>query len=272
MGKAKNSERLSQLRSSIESKLKGTNKSPTGFLKICKNHGKDQCYHIIWNHGPKMARYLSMEEDEELIRALAQKSYDMQVIKAAEQELKALEMFEKYYPDVCAEDVYDTLSPIRQKLVIPIRQPDEEYRAQWEKETFEPGYFHKDAPVYLTSKGERVRSKSELLVANLIERLDLPYRYEYPIFIEVDGDLQTWRPDFTILDVKNRKEYHLEHFGMMDDKSESNYARRALDKIRIYEENGMYEGENMIYSFETSNAPLDITYLEMKLRRIFELD
>lgn len=41
----------------------------------------------------------------------------------------------------------------------------------------------------------------------------------------------------------------------------------AFDKMKVYEENGMYDGGCMIFSFETSKAPLDIQYVEMKVRR-----
>ena len=37
--------------------------------------------------------------------------------------------------------------------------------------------------------------------------------------------------------------------------------------MKVYEVNGIYEGKNILYSFETSRAPLDINYVEMKLRR-----
>ena len=37
--------------------------------------------------------------------------------------------------------------------------------------------------------------------------------------------------------------------------------------MRIYEENGMYEGSNMIYTFEADEAPVDMRYVEAKVRR-----
>ena len=145
---------------------------------------------------------------------------------------------------------------------------DDQYRKQWEAVTYEPGWFKADAAVYITDRGERVRSKSEQLIANLLYRLGIPYRYEYPIEVVVNGHKKTWRPDFTILDVKNRRELYLEHFGKLDDQEDDgNYARNAFEKMKIYEENGMYDGGCMIYSFETNKAPLDIKYVERKVRR-----
>lgn len=211
----------------------------------------------------QLGTYLG-KKDLPLAKALAQKAYDRAVLRSAEQELKAWQLLAQHFPDMTVEEVYATLSPARQKLVTPIRPTDEDYRKQWESVIYEPGYFRPDTPVYMTDKGERVRSKSEQLIANMLYRLGIPYRYEYPIILIVDGQKRTWRPDFTILDVRNRKEYYLEHFGMLGEES---YAKNALGKMRIYEENGMFEGSNMIYSFESNEVPLDLQYLEHKVRR-----
>ncbi|MBO5165711.1 MAG: hypothetical protein J6B90_03800, partial [Lachnospiraceae bacterium] len=61
-------------------------------------------------------------------------------------------------------------------------------------------------------------------------------------------------PDFTVLNVKKRKEIYWEHLGMMDD---VDYVDNALQKIRIYEENGIYTGENLIITYETKKNPIN---------------
>ena len=186
----------------------------------------------------------------------------------AEQELKAWNMLAKFFPSMTVEEVYRTLSPVRQKFVTPVIPTDEEFQEQWEAVTYEPGRFMDGAAVFMTDRGERVRSKSEQLIANLLYRLGIPYRYEYPLEVMVNGSKRIWRPDFTILDVRNRRELYLEHFGLLDDQSDrDNYARIAFRKMKVYEENGHFDGGDMIFSFETSKAPLDITYVERKVRR-----
>ena len=61
-------------------------------------------------------------------------------------------------------------------------------------------------------------------------------------------------PDFTVLNVKKRKEYYWEHFGMMDDPS---YAEKVLQKLSTYEQNGIFPGEQLIITFETRKNPLN---------------
>lgn len=271
MNKKKQREiRQETLRQLIATKKKALRGSPDGYLQISTSHGMTQYYRILGNR--QEGRTYLTKNDLELARALAQKTYDRKVLQVAEQELRAWQALARLMPDTTAEEVIKTLSPARQKLVTPIIPPDEEFRKQWEAVTYEPGWFKDGTAVYITDRGERVRSKSEQLIANLLFRLGIPYRYEYPIEVIVNGRRKIWRPDFTILDVRNRKELYLEHFGKLDDQEESdNYARNAFGKMKVYEENGMFEGGCMIYSFETGKAPLDINYLERKLRRVLGL-
>ena len=250
----------------IQTKRRALEKAPTGFLIIRDIRGKTR-YYKYDTDGRSGGTYLD-NAHLDIAKALAQKSYDLKVLKAAELELQAWKLLASHFPNTTVEEIYETLSPARQKLVAPIIPTDEEYRKQWEAVTYEPGWFKADAAVYITDRGERVRSKSEQLIANLLYRLHIPYRYEYPIEVVVNGHKKTWRPDFTILDVKNRRELYLEHFGKLDDQEDDgNYARNAFEKMKIYEENGMYDGGCMIYSFETNKAPLDIKYVEQKVRR-----
>lgn len=271
MKKEKNSDRVNMLKKLISIKETALVNAPEGSLRISRSHATEQYYHLTCEHGTLKNEYLSKEELP-LISALAQKSYDLAVLRLAQKELQALELLEKTAPPMRVEDVYDALPPVRRNLVTPIRPSSEELRAEWEAVAYSGGYFRGDSPVYLTDRGERVRSKSEQLIANLLYRLGIPYRYEYPVQLLVDGKVKTWRPDFMLLDVRSGKEYYLEHFGMLDDSSDGNYARNAFWKMKVYEQNGMYEGETMLYSFETSRAPLDIQFLELRLRRIFGLE
>lgn len=271
MSKPNTTQREQTLAKLVETKRRQLDNAPPGYLRIVPIRGNTRYYHVQFSktkEGERTSTYLSKKNDFQMVRRLAQKAYDARVLKTAEQELRAWEALARYFPDMSAEEVYATLSPARQKLVTPIRLTDEEYRAQWEAVTWEPGYFKPESPYYKTDRGERVRSKSEQLIANLLYRLGIPYRYEYPVTVLVDGQRQTWRPDFLILDVRNRKEYYLEHFGLLGDED---YARNAIRKMNVYEENGIYEGSSIIYSFESNLAPLDIRALERKVRRLLHI-
>ena len=61
-------------------------------------------------------------------------------------------------------------------------------------------------------------------------------------------------PDFTVLNIRKRKELYLEHFGMMDNPA---YAEKAINKIQMYEQNGIYVGEKLMLTYETSKNPIN---------------
>ena len=112
-------------------------------------------------------------------------------------------------------------------------------------------------------KGERVRSKSEKIIADALEREDIPYRYEYPVCLS--GDLYIY-PDFMVLNKRTRKEYFLEHFGMMDNPE---YAEKMIRKIEEFEKNGIFPGEKLLMTFETRNRPLNTTVFEKIIQEFF---
>lgn len=71
-------------------------------------------------------------------------------------------------------------------------------------------------------------------------------------------------PDFSFLSRRLRTEVYLEHEGRMDDPI---YAQAAIKKINTYESNGIFVGERLILTFETSTTPLSTKVIERKLER-----
>ncbi len=112
-------------------------------------------------------------------------------------------------------------------------------------------------------RNERVRSKSEKIIADKLYSLGIPYRYEYPIILK--GNVKIY-PDFTILKMSEREEVYLEHLGMMDD---MDYINSLLYKLDTYEKNGIYLGINLFFTYETSKNPLNTRALDDFLRKLF---
>lgn len=104
----------------------------------------------------------------------------------------------------------------------------------------------------ITENGEKVKSKSEKILADKFKSMGIPYAYEQPVLLNGYGYVL---PDFKILNKKTRKEYYWEHFGMMDDRE---YAEKTIKKIENYEKNGIFPGKNLIMTFETKQHPLSM--------------
>ena len=120
--------------------------------------------------------------------------------------------------------------------------------------------FLDDAVSFLTEKGERVRSKSEKIIADKLYAMEIPYRYEYPL--ELKGERVIY-PDFTLLDVANRREIYLEHLGLMDN---ADYCNKTILKLQSLARHGIFLGKNLLLTFETKQNPLNIIYLEELLK------
>jgi len=134
---------------------------------------------------------------------------------------------------------------------------------QWSSVSYRGKDFIDGEKEILTEKGERVRSKSEKIIADKLYMLGIPYRYEHPIIL--NGNIKIY-PDFTILKMPERKEVYLEHFGMMDDME---YVDKTCYKINTYEKNGIYLGVNLFVTHETNRNPLNTKVLDRMLRELF---
>ena len=78
----------------------------------------------------------------------------------------------------------------------------------------EPRYM-KEGLVHVTDKGEKVRSKSEVIIANFLHSNGVDYKYEERLYNK-EGDKNDFRiPDFTIY--IEGKVWYLEHCGMVND-------------------------------------------------------
>lgn len=88
-------------------------------------------------------------------------------------------------------------------------------------------HFYEDRLVHKTVRGELVRSKSEVIIANALYYHHVEYVYEPEVKLE--GRVK--RPDFKVVDDDTGEEWYWEHCGMMDDPK---YKKRWEDKKAFY--------------------------------------
>lgn len=235
---------------------------PEGNLRICSHGNRVQYYHRT---DPKdfSGTYIR-EKDARLVKKLAQKDYDQKVIHSIEKEMRAIEKYLAACPKKEAEQIFATLHSERQKLVVPIRESDERFVQQWEQIQYQGKEFYEDTPEFYTARGERVRSKSEVIIADMLYREGIPYRYEYPVQLKGIGMVY---PDFTVLNVRERREVYWEHLGMMDDPA---YAEKAVQKIATYEQNGIFTGEDLVLTYETKKNPVNQKVIAEIIKKYFQ--
>lgn len=154
-------------------------KKQQGSLRIAINKGTPQYYHIT-TKGDTNGKYIP-KSDSKLISSLAQKEYLEKCNRIIERQQKALARFLKdFHPeDIIA--VHTNLTEAKRRFVTPLLLTDEEFAAQWQAKPYSGKFFAKDTPEHFTNSGLRVRSKSEVIIAECLARHNIPFRYEAPL-------------------------------------------------------------------------------------------
>ena len=242
--------RITLLKKAVKQAEKDVSSFPEGRLRMSKTRGQVRFYSVTEKEDTN-GKYLSMK-DIPIIRLLAQKDYNKQFLKSASAELKLLEKMQLLYMNNQADFAYDKLSKERQNLVVPYILPDDLYAQKWQSIKFKPNPYKPEKKIFDTRRGEKVRSKSEAILADTMFELGIPYHYEYPVKM-ADGTIRY--PDFTMLKVRTREVVYLEHFGRM---GEEGYRRDTREKMDLYRASGIYPGKNLMFTYETDEFPLDI--------------
>ena len=126
---------------------------------------------------------------------------------------------------------------------------------EWSAASYERNPLHPEQRLHKTGSGERVRSKSEAIIAMLLHLNAIPYRYECALSL---GGV-TLFPDFTIRHPVTGVLYYWEHFGLMDDPA---YAKNAGSKLSLYAANGIIPSVHLITTYETKAYPLNAGMIE----------
>ena len=232
---------------------------PEGFIVSRKQNRKTFYCQAT---GKAKERYIS-KNDTVLIKALIQKGYLKAVLKSAKRELAALEKMIKAYPDDLPEEQFDKLPEDRKLIATPIILGNEKDARKWMDAPYTRKPFKKGSPVFMTMRGERVRSKSEMIIADRLYAAGIPYRYECPLMV---GN-KVIHPDFSMLRMSDGKVIYHEHCGKMDDPG---YVDDLVDRVNNYNQAGIIQGDRLTFSFETAANPLDVRLIEKLINQYFK--
>ena len=228
-------------------------KAPEGMLRISPRKTYTQYY---WRKNPSDRNGIYIHKDNmKLAVDLAQRDYNKKLLNIIEEEQHLANEYCRLLKEKPLEAAYDSLNRYKQELVTSLEDEKAKRIALWNVEQYEKMAIDATTEFY-SNNGTRVRSKSELIIANMLEQYDVPYKYEKPIILKGIG---TVHPDFTCLNTRAHKEIVWEHFGMMDNEA---YASKNIVKLNTYNQNGYYIGKNMIASFETSQNPLSSRFVK----------
>lgn len=236
---------------------------PDEKIHIVKSKNRIQ-YYIRTNPKEKSGTYLS-KKNEKKIKQLLQKKYDEEVLKLVNQEIRNIKEVLKNGDDIrmAIQETYSKYPVEARNVIIPIDILDSDFAAKWLSEPYVGKEIQETVPIYMSDKGERVRSKSELNVANTLFKMNIPYKYECPY--KTYSGIVIY-PDFTVLNVRRRQEIFWEHRGMMDDRE---YSKHSVQRIKEYEKDGIYLGDRLVITEETISNPLGTDEIKAIIKHYF---
>ena len=227
---------------------------PDYHVYISYSNGKAQYYLKTEAERRKYVR----KKDIKNITKFAQKDYEQEM----NMKLKLLEKNLTYFLKMFNFDIaneYEGYSDAKKAIIKPLILSDKQFIEEWNEN--HPGMQnpYPEKGMYLTNRGEMVRSKSEKIIADALDKYNIPYQYEPMLEL---GYSMVY-PDFVALNIRTRQTIYWEHLGLLSDQE---YAMKNFIKLQNYEKNGYLLGRDLITTMESPDNPIKTNLVEKKIR------
>lgn len=256
--------RLSKLQAQRDYLCHKLSTFPEGELSIQKNGS----YHR-WIIKTEEQKTYCPKSNRSLAEIMALKKYYSLLLLEVEEELSLLTSYKNklsyasHSKELSASDLLSETSPYYELLQTHFAKNKLPTSVQkWHAEAYETNGSHPEHLIHTTLAGHKVRSKSEVIIANLLYTNGIPYRYEAALILNE----MTIYPDFTILHPTSQQIFYWEHFGMMD---KNNYCDAACNKLKSYCYNGIYPSMQLITTYETGKVPIRSEQVQQIISQYF---
>ena len=234
-----------------------------GSILVCANDNVCYLYHMT-SDGKRV--YLGKDKEDE-IRNLSKKAQYTKMLSAARKEMsqivRCLKALNSGSGITDIDDVYPSLNEVIRKKVGPFTMTDDGFVNKWLKKNSYLRDRKQLSGQNKTLKGEYVKSKSEVIIADRLTYYGVPYVYEVTTAKDAFDEMRS--PDFLVLNKRTKKEYFWEHLGRMGDPQ---YAAKNQVKMEQFARQGIIPGKNLIVSFECSERPLSTEYVDSIIKEM----
>lgn len=258
MNKHKIEQMLQKTNQEIKNIQEQLKEYPPGHISCQKNGKYTKWYQV--EHGAR--KYIPKEQNN-LARTLVYKQYLLSSLHDLSVDQKALQEYLKQYKNYRSQADTFLQNPHYQEILQNVPAPSKDDLDVWAHEEYTKNTYSQNSLKYRSISGNTLRSKSEVIIDQLLFMHEIPYRYECELKL---GESIVY-PDFTIRHPITGEFVYWEHFGMMDLPS---YSQKAFAKMQNYCANGYIPSINLITTFETSECPLDAVKVEKIILQYFE--
>lgn len=242
---------LRQQRSLLRIYEQRLKKLPVGSLSV--SYSKGRPYYQKYFQGEKS--YLGNREQKEVRDLQVRKTLECMCERIKSNELLILDFLDKYQTPL-PEYVQKTLGEAyRNDQLDLFSAPVRKNKQNWVEQPYKRNSLYPEQLKQKTLRGDFVRSKSEVIIANTYFSKNILYRCEEVIRVGV----HTFAPDFSVWVARLDKVKYHEHFGMMHDPV---YRERALKKINEYIAAGYRPYEDILFTFDDLDGNIDAQVLD----------
>ena len=226
-------------------------KCPVGNLGKVRRGEKDTYMQYVKVDGRRKRWGITKKPDT--IEALARKAILQKEIVIINRDIKAIGDMMKVYIEPTFENIIRGM-PDYIVSNIYIMKDDNVWEQDYEQSTYKP-----EDRRFTTSKGLKVRSKSELLISEKLKEFGLNFRYE-PILKLGEYDLV---PDFEIKRKSSSDLIYWEHCGMTNNEK---YMKHHKWKMELYEQNGIVPWKNLIVTYDDGDGLIDMRVVTSEIK------
>lgn len=184
-----------------------------------------------------------------------------QVLKKVKELKKTLYTDPRSYDPFEIQRLYEDFYSAFKELTPREFQPNTKQIKVWLSQNTPSTHFPEELK-FPTTRGDKVRSKYEQSMANILYELNIPYLYERPKQI----NHKPYLPDFTLLDPQNGTSVYIEAFGLMEN---PDYCKKSIKKIHDYEAAGYIQGKDFFMVFDDPDSPFDPAAFRNLMKRRF---
>lgn len=257
---------LKILRSNYDRRLHAC---PAGGLNRHFKDGLPKYQHSVPNgtypSGQRKYETKGLEEDSPLLQQLMLKEYLRVILRRLDHNIRCLQKARDGFLPMDFKTIRslmrDTYATLPDRLLYSVFQTDDQLpggdpflkQRRWASQPFRQSDYRPEEKIHITSRGLAMRTRAELLIAEMLYRYDIPFRYEQVVI----AGKYVLAPDFTFLGADG-EEFYWEYCGMMADPA---YRKRQLWRRGLYEGIGINEWTNMIYTYDEGDS-IDMREIE----------
>ena len=125
---------------------------------------------------------------------------------------------------------------------------------EWSKAKYRQNPIFLEYKIHRTSFGLMVRSKSEVIIAELLYAMGIPFRYDAELRLkDENGNIHIKSPDFLIM-TPDGKLIVWEHWGLFE---KEDYREQNYPKLELYFQNDYILSQNLIITMDTKERAID---------------